>query len=80
MCWACPAAFARDEDDAADGLAADLSGVVLEETVVASRAGEVDCLVLIERADGADNLADDATVEGSLRRGVVGEPAGGIAA
>ena len=47
-----PGGVAGDQDDTADGLAADLSGVVLEEAVVAGGADEVELLVLIQRADG----------------------------
>jgi hypothetical protein len=39
-----PGGVAGDEHDAADRLAADLGGVVLEPVVVAERAGEVELL------------------------------------
>jgi hypothetical protein len=48
-----PGGVAGDQDDAADGLAADLGGVVLKEAVVVDGAGEVELLVLIQRADGS---------------------------
>src|SRR5713226_9636455 len=47
-----PGGVASDQDDTADGLAADLSGVVLKEAVAAHGADEVELLVLIQRADG----------------------------
>jgi hypothetical protein len=42
---------ARDEDDVAKRLAADPGGVVLDEAVLAARAGEDELLVVIERPD-----------------------------
>src|SRR5712691_732238 len=53
-----PGGVAGDQDDRADGLAADLSGVVLEEAVVADGADEVELLVLIQRADGDQDCPD----------------------
>src|SRR5713226_1178692 len=44
-----PGGVASDQDDTADGLAADLSGVVLEPAVVAAGTGELDLLVVIQR-------------------------------
>jgi hypothetical protein len=41
-----------DWDDTADGLAVDLSDVVLKETVVAVGACELMLLAIIQRADG----------------------------
>ena len=47
-----PGVVAGDEDDTADGLAADLSDVVLEEAVVGVGAGVLVLLAVIQRADG----------------------------
>jgi len=48
-----PGGVRGDQDGAAGGLAAGPSGVVLEEAIVAVGAGEVELLVLVERADRA---------------------------
>jgi len=50
-----PGGVAGDQDDTADGLAADLSDVVLEEAVVAVGASELVLLAVIHRADGDDD-------------------------
>src|SRR5215831_15656995 len=47
-----PGGVAGDQDGVADLLAADPGGVVLQEAVLAVRAGEAELLVVIERADG----------------------------
>jgi hypothetical protein len=48
-----PGGVAGDQDDVADLPAtADLGGVVLQEAVLAVRAGEVELLGVIEPADG----------------------------
>jgi hypothetical protein len=47
-----PGGVAGDQDDTADGLAADMSGVILDEAVVADGTDEVELLALIQRADG----------------------------
>jgi hypothetical protein len=47
-----PGGVAGNHPDNAEGLAADLSGVVLEEAVVAVVTGEVELLVLIQRFGG----------------------------
>src|SRR5271169_876061 len=46
-----PGGVAGDQRDVADRLAADSGGVVLEPAVLAVWAGEVELLVVIERAD-----------------------------
>ena len=46
-----PGGVTGDQDDTADGLTVDLSDVVLEEAVVAVGAGELELLVVIQRAD-----------------------------
>src|SRR6188472_4500139 len=53
-----PGRVACDQGDTADRLAADLSGVVLEEAVVAPGASEVELLALIQRADGVNDRPD----------------------
>src|SRR5262249_5578575 len=52
-----PGGVSSDQNDTADRLAADHGRVVLEETVVAHGADEVELLGLIERADGDQNRA-----------------------
>jgi len=47
-----PSVVAGDQDDTADGFAADLSDVVLEEAVLAAGAGKLVLLAVIQRADG----------------------------
>jgi hypothetical protein len=47
-----PGVVAGHQDDTADGLAADLSDVVLEEALLAAGAGELVLLAVIQRADG----------------------------
>jgi hypothetical protein len=47
-----PGGVAGDQDDTADGLAADLSDVVLEEAVIAIRPSELVLLAVIQRTDG----------------------------
>src|SRR6516165_1215371 len=47
-----PGSVEGGEEDAADRFAADLSDVVLEETVLAAGAGELVRLAVIQRADG----------------------------
>src|SRR5215470_2916463 len=47
-----PGVVADDQDNTADGLAADLSDVVLEEAVLATGAGKLVLLAVIQRADG----------------------------
>src|SRR5258707_5087907 len=46
-----PGGVASDQDDTANGLTVDLGDVVLEEAVVAVGAGELEFLVLVERAN-----------------------------
>src|SRR6266487_1768817 len=53
-----PGGVAADQDDTADGPAADLSGVVLEEAGFADGADEVELLGLIQRADGGQDCPD----------------------
>src|SRR5262249_6865612 len=68
----------RDQDDATDGLAVDLRDVVLEEAVVAVRAGEPELLVLIQGTDREHDRSDgfpalhDAVQHRPLHSGVVG--------
>jgi len=52
-----------DHDGAADRLAADMSCVVLEPAVVAVGAGEVELLVLVQRADRADDCSNRVWAE-----------------
>src|SRR5262245_33641280 len=53
-----PGSVAADRDDNAGGLAADLTGVVLEEAVIAVIAGEAELLVLIQLAGGDHDRTD----------------------
>ena len=46
-----PGGVTRDQDDTANGLTVDLGDVVLEEAVIAVGAGELEFLVLVQRAD-----------------------------
>src|SRR5215472_8991356 len=50
-----PGGVAGDQHDVAELLAADPSGVVLQEAVLGVRAGEVELLGVIERADVGDD-------------------------
>jgi hypothetical protein len=50
-----PGGVARNRHDNARRLAADPSGVILEETIVAVIAGEAELLVLIDLAGGDDD-------------------------
>ena len=53
-----PGGVVGDQDDNADGHAADHGGVVLEEPVVANRPSEFELLVLIKLAGGDDDRTD----------------------
>jgi len=71
-----PGCIAGDQDYTADGLAADLSDVVLEKAVVAAWTGEPVLLTVIQRADGDYDGTDglralhDAVQERALHGGV----------
>src|SRR5215510_13466249 len=53
-----PGRVPGDQDGAAEGLAADLRDVDLEEAVLAVGAGELELLVVIQRADADQDRAD----------------------
>src|SRR6266568_1400156 len=64
-----PGGVAGNQDDRADGLAADLSGVVLEEAVVAVGAGEVELPVLIQLANVDHDCPDGLrALHGAVQR------------
>jgi hypothetical protein len=46
-----PGGVASDQDDVTELLAADPGRVVLQEAVLAVRGGEIELLVVVERAD-----------------------------
>jgi hypothetical protein len=66
-----PGGVAGDQHDVAELLIADPGGVVLEEAILAVRAGEVELLGVLQRADvghdGTDRL-------GALRDPFIAEP------